>query len=361
MNYAHNFISNLLTAHKDVGIVLSEATNTEKTVKRALKLMTVNHTKLAYTHRKLTVGVGLAAVNHNSTGTVHRLNAVCFLINKSRVHIILIVIPVSACFPKLAVHNKGSLYLNIVISCMNFAPIINKCILKSHTLRKEEGESGTLLAKHKEVHLLTDLTVVTLFSLLHKLVICLKLLLRSESNTVDSGKHLVVLIVLPVCAGLLCDLKCLKRLCVAKVRTYAHIDIVALLIEADNSILCKIADMLNLVFFATALHKSNSLLTGKNVRLNRKVFLNYLAHFLFNVSKILISKLLIAKVYVIVEALFSCRTVSEYSLREKASYCLSHNVCRRVTKDVKLFFLVFAFSDSSVIQNYLHLCFSLYH
>ena len=108
MNNADNFVRNLFAAHKDVSIVLSKAAYTKQTVQRTLKLMTVNQTKLAHAHGKVTVAVRLTAIHHNTAGAVHGLNAVNLVVNNGGIHIILIVIPVSACFPQMAVHNKRS-------------------------------------------------------------------------------------------------------------------------------------------------------------------------------------------------------------------------------------------------------------
>ena len=91
-----------------MSIVLSEATNSEKTVESALKLVAVNKTELADSHRKLTVGVRLILINENSAGAVHRLNAEGLLVDLGGIHIVLIVIPVTAGFPELTVHDKGS-------------------------------------------------------------------------------------------------------------------------------------------------------------------------------------------------------------------------------------------------------------
>ena len=51
-----------------------------------------------------------------------------------------------------------------------------------------------------------------------------QLFLIVESHTIDTGQHLVFLVVLPVCAGLLGDLEGLQRLGVGQVWLKSHPD-----------------------------------------------------------------------------------------------------------------------------------------
>ena len=90
---------------------------------------------------------------------------------------------------------------------MNIAPVIDKSVLKRHTLGQEKRKSRRLLAHHEKAHFLAYTAVVTLFSLLQKLKIIIKLLLCGESDTLNSGKHLVILVIFPVRAGLTCYFK----------------------------------------------------------------------------------------------------------------------------------------------------------
>lgn len=89
MHDAHDFFFDLVAAHKDVRVVLSEATNSEQAVKRALKLVTVHEPQFAHSHRKLFVAVRLGAVNHNSARAVHRFDAINFVVDDGGIHIVL--------------------------------------------------------------------------------------------------------------------------------------------------------------------------------------------------------------------------------------------------------------------------------
>ena len=54
-NNIFDFIFDLLTSHKDMGIILCEAANTHKAVKCAGKLMPVNKAKFAHTKRQILI------------------------------------------------------------------------------------------------------------------------------------------------------------------------------------------------------------------------------------------------------------------------------------------------------------------
>ena len=62
MHNALDLVGNLVRAHKDVRIVLSEAADTEQTVKRTAQFVAVNDAQLADPQGQLTIAVGLRAV-----------------------------------------------------------------------------------------------------------------------------------------------------------------------------------------------------------------------------------------------------------------------------------------------------------
>ena len=106
MNNTHNFVRYLLTAHENMRVILIEAANAEKTVQRTAQLMAVHKSDFTDAHRQLAVAVRLVFVNQYAAGAVHRLDAVIVIIDNRGVHVILVMIPVTACFPQLAVHDK---------------------------------------------------------------------------------------------------------------------------------------------------------------------------------------------------------------------------------------------------------------
>ena len=158
----------------------------------------------------------------------------------------------------------------------------------------------------------------------------------------------------PVRAGNAHKFKCLQSLCVCYMRTYAHVDIVALLIKAYNCVFGEVAYMLHLVVLASVAHKLYSLVARKNERFNRKILLADFLHLGFNSLQRFLREFFAAQVYVIVKPLFICRAVSKFCLRIKPLHGLCHNVRRRVSQYVK-FLLFCTFFNFSVRINNFHI------
>ena len=162
---AHDLVRDLVAAHKDMRIVLGEAPYPKKAVQRTAHLMPVYQSKLADPHRQFAVAVRSVLIDHHAAGTVHRLDAVRVLVNHGCVHVVLIVIPVSACLPQLAVHNHRRGNLHIAVLKVQTAPIVNQGIFQRHALWQKERETRCLVAEHKKTHFLTNFTVIPLFGL----------------------------------------------------------------------------------------------------------------------------------------------------------------------------------------------------
>ena len=322
-------------------------------MQRALQLVAMDKTQLAHAQRQLAIGMRLAAVDHHAARAVHRLDAVILAVDLGGVHVVLVMIPVAARLPQVAVHNQRRGNLDVVRLVVDVAPVINQRILERHALGQEEREARTLVAEHEQVHFLADAAMVAAGGLLHQLVVFLQLLAGAERRAADAGEHDVVLVILPVCAGKLGQLKRLERLGIGQVRANAHVDVFALLIEAEHRILRQIADVLDLVGFAALLHQLDRVLAAEHERLDRQVFLDNLRHLRLNRGQILVGELLVAQIDVVIEALLGRRAVSETRLRIQALHRLRENVRGRVADDVQL--LVFrALGDMAVVVNNLH-------
>ena len=71
----------------------------------------------------------LRLINEHTAGTVHGLNRKIIIIYDGGVHIVLIVIPVTRTLPESPIEHDGSGNLNIAVTLMHFAPIVDKVIL----------------------------------------------------------------------------------------------------------------------------------------------------------------------------------------------------------------------------------------
>ena len=209
------------------------------------------------------------------------------------------------------------------------------------------------LIGHEQAHFLADLPVVSGLGLLLLLQVLVQFLLGSESNAVDTGKHLVVGIVLPVSAGLLGDLKSLQALGVGQVGADAHIDIVALLVEADDGILGQVADVLLLILGVTVVHELDGLVPGQDEGLDGQVRLDDLLHLFFDGFQVLVGQLLVAEVHIIIEALLGSGTIGKVRIGVQMLDGLGHNVGSRMPQNV-LGFLSGALCYSTVFVDNFH-------
>ena len=208
---------------------------------------------------------------------------------------------------------------------------------------------------HEQAHLLADLAVIALTGLLLLLLPGIQLFLIVESHTIDTGQHLVFLVVLPVCAGLLGDLEGLQGLGVGQVRSDAHIHILALLEEAELGLVGQVRHVLDLVVFLALFHQLHGLGTGQDEGLDGQVLLDDLAHLFFDVGQILVAQLLVAQIDIVVEAVLGGGAEGKVRLRVQALDGLCHDVGCGMADDVQ-FLVLRALVHMAVLIDDLHGC-----
>ena len=156
-----------------------------------------------------------------------------------------------------------------------------------------------------------------------------------ESHAVDTGQHLILFIVLPVCTGLLGDLESLQSLGVGQVRSDAHIDVLALLEEAELGLVGQVSH------------------AGQDEGLDGQILFGDLAHLLLDVGQVFVGQLGVAEVNVVVEAVLGGGAEGEVSLRVEALDGLSHNVGCGMTDNVQ-FLVLRALVHMTVLIDDLH-------
>ena len=67
----------------------------------------------------------------------------------------------------MTVHHHGGGDLHIACIIMNVTPVIDQSVFDHHAVGQEEGESGTLVAEHKQIHLFANFAVISSFGFLH--------------------------------------------------------------------------------------------------------------------------------------------------------------------------------------------------
>ena len=181
----------------------------------------------------------------------------------------------------------------------------------------------------------------------------IQLFLGAEGHAVDAGQHLVFLVALPVGARLLGDLEGFQALGVGQVGSDAHINVLALLEEADLGVLGQVADVLHLELLLALLHQLDGLGAGQDEGLDGQVLLGDLAHLLLDGSQVLVGELFVAQVYIVVEAVVGGGAVAKVSLGIEALDGLGHDVGGGVTQDVQ-FLVLGALGNGAVFVDDLH-------
>ena len=143
-------------------------------------------------------------VNQNAAGTVHRLDGIILVVNNRGVHVLLVMIPVSACLPQMTAEYDGRLNFVVPGRPVYLAPVIDQFVLHDHALGEEEGESRAFLHQSEYFKLLAQFSVVALFGLLEHGEVFLKLRRLREGNAVDAAEHFVFGIPAPVRARAVC-------------------------------------------------------------------------------------------------------------------------------------------------------------
>ena len=350
-----DLLGDLVRTDEEVGVILGELADAEEPVEGALEFVTVVEAGLGELERQVAIGAGLGLVDEAGTRAVHGLDGEVLVINLGRVHVLLVVVPVTRGLPKRAREDNGGLHLVIAVLRLHVVPVVHERIADDHAVGQPEWEARTGVRHHEELHLATDLAVVAALCLGEKLEVLVEVLLRGEGDAVDAREHLVVLVAPPVGARDARELEGLERLGVGEVRTDAHVDVLALLVEGDARVLGEVADVLDLVLLATLAHVLDGLGAGKLVGLELEVLLADLLHLGLDRGEVLLADLrVLGQVDVVVEAVLGGRAECEVSSGIETLDGLGHDVRSRVTDDVQLL-VGGALAHVSVVVENLHL------
>ena len=349
----------LLRGAEQVSIVLAEVTAALDALQGAGGLVAEIVGDLADAHGQVTVGVGTVCVDHHVMGAVHRAQHIAFALHlHGGEHVLAVVIPVTGGLVQVHSAHAGGHDVQIAALALLLLDIVLQLLPDGVACGQEHGQAAAhQIIGHEQAHLLADLAVIALAGLLLLLLPCVQLLLIAEGHAVDTGQHLVFLVVLPVCAGLLGDLESLQCLGVGQVGSDTHIHVLALLEEAELGLVGQICHVLHLVVLLTLLHQLFGLGAGQDEGLDGQVLLDDLAHLFFDVGQILVAQLLVTQIDIVVEAVLGGRAEGKISLRIQALDGLCHNVSSGVTDNVQLLILR-ALVHMTVLVDDLHSRFS---
>ena len=227
--------SDLLRSAENMSIILLESANANQTTKSARDLITVKDTEISVAEGKITVAVDAVLEHDAMSGAVHRLEALRiagFAIEQE--HVILVVLIMTASFPKLQVVNVGRDDLREAANAVLFPDHVHKLVVNHGALRVEESTARGRIEVVEEVLLTTNDTMIALLGLLTEVDVLLELLLSRERDSVDALQTVVCGLSEPVRCGVTHDLETLDELGGGDMGACAQIDQVTALVNRDT-------------------------------------------------------------------------------------------------------------------------------
>ena len=179
--------------------------------------------------------------------------------------------------------------LLIPIVFLYFAKHFLQAQTKICSLRQPDRQTLTYpVREHKELHLLTDLTMVALLGLLEHHQILIKHLLLGEGDTINTGELLTLGITTPESTGYACYLDGFDKTCGYEVRTTAEIGESTLCVSGDRTILQILIDMLTLILLTIGLELFQSIGLGDILANHRLVLFCQLLHLRLNLREVIL-------------------------------------------------------------------------
>ena len=213
----------LVRAHEDVSIVLREGTNTCKSVKLTTLLVAEHGSKLSDTQWEIFIRTWLMSVNLTVVRTVHRLEHILLILLWCvdwLESILAIVGIVTRSYVEVLTTDTRCDYLLIVVRTEETTQEVLQTQAQLCTLRQPDRKTLTnTVREHKEFHLLTNLSVVALLSLLKHFEIFIEHLLLREGDTIDTCHLLTLSIATPESSSNAGYLDCLDSTRRNEVRT----------------------------------------------------------------------------------------------------------------------------------------------
>ena len=134
------------------GVVLMEGSHPEQSVKHAAEFVTVDQADLGSPEwADPGKSGGCAAEQEQAAGAVHGFDGIVDVVDGGRVHVLTVVFPVTAAFPKFALQHNGGFGLHVSGGSMLFAPIIQQSIPYIHPLGMEKGHARGFFEKAEQV------------------------------------------------------------------------------------------------------------------------------------------------------------------------------------------------------------------
>ena len=343
VHHVQELLLHLIRTAEKVRVILRKAAHTSQSVQLTALLVTANRTELSQTQRQILIRTGRVLENHTVVRAVHRFQEVllALLRRMDRLERILAILRiVTRSDIQHLVSNRRTHHLLITVLSLDATQEILQAQAQSRTLRQPHRQTlAHHVREHKEIHLLTNLTVVTFLRLLQHHQILIQHLLLWEGDTIKTYQLLALLIATPISSCHAQDLHCLQVRGVRQVRATAQIGERTLRIGCDRTI-SQLADQLSLIFFTAVAKHLQSVRLRDALTLDLLLLGYQLLHLRLDSGKVALLDHGLTRIYIIVKTILDSRTDTELNARIQLLQRLSHQVRARMPESMLAFLIV---------------------
>jgi hypothetical protein len=154
-----------------------------------------------------TIALDSLLENEDMPWAIHGLQRVFAFFGLRDKHVFTVLIPMPSLFPKALVNDLWTLDFLIAIVSINLAHVLLDTLPEGPALGVPKNQPRCMIVNMEKVQLSTQFAMVALFSLFQHGQVLLQIVFGRPSRTVDSLKHLVLVVATPVGSGELHELK----------------------------------------------------------------------------------------------------------------------------------------------------------
>ena len=292
------------------------------------------------------------SIDHHVVRAVHRTKNEGLTLNfHGREHVFFVMIPVTGSLVQIYRTDTGSHNVFVTQLALFGFNIIFQLLPYDIAFGKEHRQTtSNQIVGHKQLHIFTNLSVVTLLGFLQQFQMLFQLFGSGEAHTVDTLQDMVVGIAFPVHTRMFYQFKIAAELHVVYMRSAAKICEVALIINRDLTIF-QIADQIQLVHIV--FEQLHSLCLGNLTADDLFTTLGDFFHFFFDSRDIFITDDIITEVNIVVKSFRYHRSYPEFCLGIQVFDSLCHQMSTGMVQCVQSFivFEIYHFSLLLLAKN----------
>ena len=177
-------------------------------------------------------------IDHHMVRTVHWTKYKGLSLHLHRwEHVLFVVIPVSGCFIEIYSTNTRCHNMEITKLSLFVFDIVFQFLPDCISLWKKHWKSTSdQIINHEQVHIFTNLSVISLLCFLKQFQMCLKFFRCWKTYTINSLQHFVLAVTLPVCAGMTDQFEVSAKLYIVYMWSTAQIREITLIIYCNVAI-----------------------------------------------------------------------------------------------------------------------------